>query len=144
MKRILSVIMFIVFVVITGCNDDAVTKVVVKSAARHAGYAVAENDAALAAKILLQAEVLKAAAKGDPEKFVETLFPAAVEELQNSISDPLIAQDVADLVDIVVSADIDEDGNAIDTEAKASIYQAAIEGFCEGITRKGAETAMGK
>jgi hypothetical protein len=114
--------------VITGClevSPEAET-VMIKSAARMAGYKFAKQSPELAAIVVPQAQTLLAASNGaDGEQFVNTLFPAAVNLLLSKLDDPLLAatvRDAASLVKIDAAVPI-----------KQEQMRACIQGFLEGV-----------
>lgn len=143
MKKAFAVILAVVIgAVLIGCVDDsAVGTVAIKSGARVAGYSLAKDNPVLAAAVLPQAQTLLAAANGDPEQFVETLFPAAVAMLQKEVGDnALVAASIADVLTLVESGDAPQ----VTDEKRAELMKTAVQGFSEGIMLAGAETATGK
>lgn len=136
----ISMIVVAVFIAISlvGCLDvgSTASDVMIKAGARVAGYSLAQDNPALAAVILPQAQTLLAAASGDQAQFVDVLFPAAVALLTKNTNDPLIAASIADVLSLV----------SIDATVpiKAGFMKAAVQGFAEGITLSGASTATGK
>lgn len=126
-------------VFLIGCLDEkAVNTVAIKSAARVAGYTLAQDNPELAVVALPQAQTLLAAADGDEVQFTEVLFPAAVALLQKGNDNPLIAASISDLIGLV------EAGDNVSVPVRAEMMRAAVQGFSEGIMLYGAETATGK
>jgi len=121
-----------------GCLDTGkLDTVAIRSAARVAGYTLAQENPALATVALPQAQTLLAAADGDEVQFTEILFPAAVALLQKNVDDPLIAASIADLIGII-------EADGLSTGIRADMMKVAVQGFTEGLMMAGAETATGK
>jgi len=123
---------------IAGCLDTGkLDSVAIRSAARVAGYTLAQENPALAAVALPQAQTLLAAADGDEVQFSEILFPAAVALLQRNNDNPLVAAAISDLIGLI-------EADGLSTGVRADMMKTAVQGFTEGLMMAGAETATGK
>ncbi len=129
MKKLCASIIVLAFVA-AGCQGIAINpqaeNVLIKSAARIAGYKLARQNPELAAVVAPQAETLLAAATtADPAQFVDVLYPAAASLLMKKIDDPVLAATVADCISLIQTD--------ADVPVKSAQIQAGLQGFIEGL-----------
>jgi PBP1b-binding outer membrane lipoprotein LpoB len=121
---ILSVLFAVMF--ITGCAGIQLTgaeNVALKSAARIAGYKIAQNNPVLAAQALPYAKTLLAS---DSTQLANILWPAAVTLLLEKTNDPLLVATIDDVLILI-------EANLPPQEIKADNIKIALAAFVEGI-----------
>jgi len=103
MKKALSILTVVIAAMfIVGCAGlhlNSNENIALKSAARIAGYKIAQNNTELAAQALPYAKALLATE--DSAKLTNSLWPAAVKLIQEKINDPLIAASIVDVLSLV-------------------------------------------
>lgn len=131
MKRALILVVAVAFL-LAGCEGLTILKsdeqtVVIKTAARVAGYKIAKNNPELTKQIIPQAIALYAAGTGttDQAQYVNVIFPAAVNLLVQHVDDPLMAASIADIVGLIK---VD-----MSIPIKVIYIQAGLQGFIEGV-----------
>jgi|GEM_PF-1050134 len=138
MKRfwlILLSILLLVFAV-GGCasiqlaDSPQTEKVIITSAARLAGYKIAQNNPELAALALPYAQTIIAMAS-DPanaQDVVQNIYPAATKALLEQIKDPVIRLTVTDALSLV------QINTTAPIEVNLGKINFALAGFTEGLT----------
>jgi uncharacterized protein YceK len=138
MKRfwlILLSILLLVFAV-GGCasiqlaDSPQTEKVIITSAARLAGYKIAQNNPELAALALPYAQTIIAMANNpaNAQDVVQNIYPAATKALLEQIKDPVIRLTVTDALSLV------QINTTAPIEVNLGKINFALAGFTEGLT----------
>lgn len=133
-KTLFVIISLIVITAFAGCaslqtipvlNQDGVTQLAAKIAAKNVGYAVAKNNPQYADHMIAYAEALANA--NDSEKLITDALPLAISKLSGFAVDPVLQSDIEDLVTLISLTAPD-----VDIKTKSDLAKAALAGFVQG------------
>jgi hypothetical protein len=133
-KKYYLIVIATIVMVLTGCaslqnipvfEQDAVTQLAAKIAAKRVGYAVAKNNPQYASDMVAYAEALANA--NDSEKLINEALPLAISKLSGFAVDPILQSDIEDLVTLISLTAPD-----VDIQIKSNLARAALAGFIEG------------